>query len=330
MSRDGDREEQITEQEDTIMEEQDDHRRTDHERQPAQAGPLPLLCQVPHPQCAPHPSQNLISMYGLDELAKSVARKDAVTGEKINKLRKSYEGKVKVLGLPGRNKPIDRPGELLGLMEWPEEGWYDQRVHGFELERALEGPVMAKLDRALIMQPGRLPAPEHEHWKNVLGLDDASTSAAGVKTPLQAPSKNAAQNVMQRTQATSMRASAPASPRGGGLRPDRAGKKRRYDDASYEGYADGYQEEDGYSTSGLDGERRNSSGKKRRRVRLRCALTAPSGLLLLLLLRMLNADKRLIIGVFGARLVWIRGLKRKPIRQLVRHGGRQDLLNCNQ
>lgn len=217
---------------------------------------------IAHPISRPHPSQNLISLYGLDAIAATVARKDAATGEKINKLRKSYEGKVKNLGLPGRNKPTDIPGELLGFMEWPDEGWLDQRVYGKELERAESGPVMAKLGKALQMNPGRLPTQEHEKWKNTLGLEDGNAA----RTPLLGPNKNAAQQAMRKSQASSMRASAPASPRASSaFRPDRTGKKRRYDESSYAGYTDGYQDDDGYSTGGMD-DKRGSASKKRRKV----------------------------------------------------------------
>lgn len=214
---------------------------------------------VAHPTSAPHPSQNLIALYGLDAFAATVARKDPVTGEKINKLRKSYEGKVKNQNLSGRNKPTDIPGELLGFMEWPDEGWFDQRVYNRELEKAATGPMMAKLEQALAMQPGRLPNAEHEKWKSVLGLDLEGLAPA--RTPGLEPSKNVAQHVLQRNHPTSMRASAPASPRGGVGRPERANKKRRYDDTSFEGYSDGYHEDDGYATAGGDDRR---SSKKRR------------------------------------------------------------------
>ncbi|KAL1306652.1 hypothetical protein AAFC00_005326 [Neodothiora populina] len=242
-----------------------DHRRSDHERHheqpaPSAPSPLPLLCRTPHPISRPHPSQNLVSLYSLDAIASTVARKDPITGEKINKLRKSYEGKVKTFALPGKNKPTDRPGELMGLMEWPEEGWYDQRVHGKELERWESLPVMAKLGKALQMNPGKLPAEEHDKWKNLIAFDDTAA-----KTPSLAPSRTPAHQAMLKSQPTSMRASAPASPRvGQGVRPDRPNKKRRYDESSYHGYNDGFHDDDGYSTGGLD-DKRSSATKKRRK-----------------------------------------------------------------
>lgn len=142
-------------------------------------------------------------------------------------------------------------------MEWPDEGWYDQKVHSKELDRADSAPFMSKLGRALQMNPGRLPAEEHDKWRNLLAMDDPA-----VKTPSLPPTKNAAQQAMLKTQAPSMRASAPASPRAtSAFRPDRINKKRRYDESSYEGY----QDDDGYSTGGLD-DKRNSAAKKRRKV----------------------------------------------------------------
>lgn len=183
-------------------------------------------------------------------------RRDLVTGEKINKLRKSYEGKAKNLGLPGRNKPTTIPGELTGFLEWPSEMWADQRA---EPIKQTTDDVLAKLDRALAMAPGRLPTEEHNSWKSYLGIEDGPAAAAGKGTPSLAPTKNAAQMLKNNA---SMRASAPASPRAAIARPDRANKKRRYDDSSFEGYRE---EDDGYSTGGLD-DMRVSGSKKRKKV----------------------------------------------------------------
>ncbi|KAI7290036.1 hypothetical protein KC315_g19939, partial [Hortaea werneckii] len=58
--------------------------------------------QPPHPipPSQPHPNTNLLTLFNLTRLHSTIARKDAA-GNKINKLRKSYEGKVKALGLQG-------------------------------------------------------------------------------------------------------------------------------------------------------------------------------------------------------------------------------------
>ena len=166
-------------------------------------------------------------------------------------------------------------------MEWPEEGWYDQRVYGKELERALDatGPVLQKLDKAVAMRGGQLPKDEHEKWKAVLGFDEPVPAAPAVavgKTGAPLPrsasvAASAAQASFARSgQAlpTGVRASAPSSPRtgagGAAIRPDRMGKKRRYDDASFEGYSESGLESDG--GVGVDGDRKSSLGKKRRRV----------------------------------------------------------------
>lgn len=226
------------------------------------------LTTAAHPRSRPHPTQDLVSLYSLSSLAATVARRDATTGAKINKLRKSYEGKVKKQDLPGRNKPTVVEGELMGFMEWPEEGWYDQRIYGRELEHALDpargrlfrpedgGP--SKLDRALAMLPGRLPRDEDDKWRATLALDDPAANKPAIKPP---PPLNPLLHRPGLAGATGLRASAPSSPRmsPGADRPDRAGKKRRYDDASFEGY-EAWAEEDGYSTSG------GGKGGKRRRV----------------------------------------------------------------
>ena len=232
----------------------------------------------------PHPSQNLLELYSLREIQASVARKDAITGEKINKLRKSYEGKVKELGLEGRNKANRNKRELENLMdpEWdytiPDGRTYFEasREHVDFSERG-EEHMLSMLDGALSgMRPGRLPRAEDLQWKSALGLDDSSLSKAAAAGPAAGnaantlPSKTAANHFLSKTSpATAVQRSAPASPRGTSAsaagsgtatgRPERSGKKRRYDDASWEGYDD-----DGYST-GDGGSRRGSASKRQKR-----------------------------------------------------------------
>ena len=80
------------------------------------------------PRSRPHPTQDLFQLYGLEPLANSVRRKDPVTGEKINKLRKSYESKIKEFA--GKNKPVVNEGEFFHLLNWPDEEWANTRNDG--------------------------------------------------------------------------------------------------------------------------------------------------------------------------------------------------------
>ncbi|KAF2222950.1 hypothetical protein BDZ85DRAFT_119841 [Elsinoe ampelina] len=158
----------------------------------------------------------------------------------------------------------------MGFLEWPDEGWYDQRVYGRELENAND-PVKGRLwrddgenpggkgkvERAVTLAVGRLPKEEDDKWRAALALDEPVAAKAPVKTP-QPPNGMLKPNLLN----TGVRASAPASPmnRSATDRPDRSGKKRRYDDASFEGYEGSWNEEGGYMSS----DSRGQKGKRRR------------------------------------------------------------------
>jgi hypothetical protein len=197
-------------------------------------------------------------MYNLRDIQASVRRYHPVTGEKINRLRKSYEGKLKDLGLPGKNKVTDNEKELQGLVDpnWDlpvQNGitlWEDRNPTA-DTEGPVKNDMLANLDAALSFKPGRLPKADHEQWKALLAFDDNKAKSA-------APSKTAASNFLKSTTDPLARKSAPASPRNVPGRPERTSKKRRYDDTSFEGY-----EEEGYSTG--DAEDR-LAGKRRKRL----------------------------------------------------------------
>jgi hypothetical protein len=194
-------------------------------------------------------------MYNLRDIQASVRRYHPDTGVKINKLRKSYEGKLKDLGLPGKNKVTDNLKELQSAMDpaWDllmEDGrtlWEDQKP------RTSDGPMkndmLASLNAALSLKPGRLPKADHEYWKGQLAFDDVKPKSAAL-------TKTATSNFLKSTTGPLARKSAPASPRNVPGRPERTSKKRRYDDTSFEGY-----EEEGYST----GDAEDRLGGKRRK-----------------------------------------------------------------
>ncbi|KAL9607199.1 MAG: hypothetical protein Q9167_007865 [Letrouitia subvulpina] len=208
-------------------------------------------------------------------LASSVARTDPVTGEKINKMRKSYEGKVKALGLAGRNRAVKhQPGKAMGLLEmaqWPEEEWINQKVHGRQVQAGLADGTLAKLDKAMQMQPGPVPNTNEYDWDDLLGTEKIKplpTVEERSKKILSAdPSKT---KVNGQVNGAHVPANAVAATEIS--RPKRAGKKRRYDEDSFEGYGEGYNDDiedrqthaSGYSSG--ENSRTGSSTKKRRKV----------------------------------------------------------------
>lgn len=186
-------------------------------------------------------------------MAASVARKDPKTGEKINKLRKSYEGKVKDFGLAGKNKAVSAPNEFTGLIAFPDEEWHNQRLMGKELEKGFSQEILSKLEAATTLAPGKLAVDEHERWRNILAIEDAPRIAVQ-----QAP---ASKTVLKSTQlASPANALRPDIPR-----PKRKGTKRRYDEDSFEGYGEGFADDTGTGVSDDGDDDHGVSSTKRRK-----------------------------------------------------------------
>lgn len=215
----------------------------------------------------PDPSYDLISLYGLSSIAQSVARLDPVTGEKINRLRKSYEGKLKGLGLAGRNKAVKydekekkeekdprAPGSLRKLSAWPEEEWQNQKVFGKPIQVADIGSTLHNLQtRAMQFEPGTVP--NNDFWEDVLGHEKPTKHqgpADGGKKMVSTPGGRSAMPVS----AAPVQAQEPER-----TRPSR-GRKRHYDDNSFVGYGEGYADDDddpGFYSNG------EGTGKKKRK-----------------------------------------------------------------
>lgn len=227
----------------------------------------------------PDPAMDMLELYSLKDIQASVARRDPVTGEKINKLRKSYETKSRNLGMEGRNKALVQDAHLTGLLD---PGWdievaegqtlWQQKHADFEIGGKSTDELMAMLPRALFMLPGNLPRHEHNELIQQLGLDELSAQSQQARAQAQAQwrttagllsSKSTNNLLLAKTAPLAAgRNTAPSSPTGS-LRPDRTGKKRRYDESSYDGYDD-----DGYSTGGFDdtGKRINGAKRVKRKV----------------------------------------------------------------
>lgn len=177
----------------------------------------------------------------------SVRRVDPVTGQKINKLRKSYEGKLKDLNLDGRNKATDSMHELEGLVDpgWDaitQNGntlWQEQNPTA-DTEGPLKNDMLANLDAALSLKFGRLPKAEYDRWNNQLGLNIPVVKPSGNTNngAFKEPPKTAASHFLKANTGPMASRSAPSSP--GTLlgRPERTNKKRSYQDSSFEGYDD--------------------------------------------------------------------------------------------
>ncbi|KAF5862555.1 hypothetical protein ETB97_011552 [Aspergillus alliaceus] len=201
------------------------------------SSPIPILAHI---ATGPDPSYDLVSLYGLGPVAKSVARMDPVTGEKINRLRKSYEGKLKGLGLAGRNKPVkhdpNTPGGLRHMTLWPEEEWQNQKVFGKEIKAADIDSALHNLQmKAMKMEPGTVQ--NNDYWEDILGHEKQSkhASTGDISKKTATPSNG--------TRAPSQPNGTPTTAESERIRPSR-GRKRHYDDNSFVGYGEGYADDD--------------------------------------------------------------------------------------
>ncbi|PGH17162.1 hypothetical protein AJ79_01300 [Helicocarpus griseus UAMH5409] len=227
------------------------------------------LCKSSYTTSGPNPSLDLVSLYGLGPVAASVARTDPVTGEKINRLRKSYEGKIKGLCLAGRNKPVKAepgaPGGLKYLTLWPEEEWQNQKVYGKEIKVAEpESSFLKQQLKAMKLEPGTLP--NHEFWEDALGHEKPSKVAPGTGTDAKTVGTLPGQ-VRRPNQANGAYPSV-STPVAENTRPKRTGKKRSYNDSSFVGYGEGFPDDDGDIDSGIysnSEEGGRGQGKKKRK-----------------------------------------------------------------
>jgi hypothetical protein len=192
----------------------------------------------------------------LTEIANSVRRNDPVTGQKINKLRSSYKGKLKELKVAGKNEAPSHPGLWVpNMMIVPEDDWVSTFVRGKMPDTVTAASDWSsKLKRALEMAPGKLPPQLEARYSNFTNLEDPVAAKMRPPTALD-PAKKAALAVHAHT--------TPPSPAKGGHRPARSSAKRSYDDSSFAGYGDGFvDDEDGTDIDGRLGHKK----KKLRKV----------------------------------------------------------------
>lgn len=179
-------------------------------------------------------------------------------------MRKTYKGKIKELGISGKFDVTvhdeESPGGLLAMMREPEHEWTVTQRLGKEIEKGLPQNVRAALPAAMTMARGAIPK---QMWdSSVLGELDIPEK----KPAAQVPSKPT--SVGMQKSASQQPGGHPRGSKADLARPKRAVKKRGYDESSFEGYGEGYVDDDmvdaGYSTG--EGDDRGGSGKRRKKV----------------------------------------------------------------
>lgn len=207
------------------------------------------LCRQPHPPSRPSLCDDLFPMYGLNELAESVARTGPDGVSKGVKLRKTYKNHIKTHGVAGafdsQKREFDSPESLFMMMVAPAEEWNAEYTRGKEIENGL-GLDDSILNKAFTMSKGTIPktmwdasvlgdmADKAEPAKAVNGAKVARPQAAGVSRTLSSEIS----------------------------RPQRKSTKRGYRDDSFEGYGEGFVDDDGHDTGFSTGDERSGNGKR--------------------------------------------------------------------
>jgi hypothetical protein len=205
----------------------------------------------------------------LNAIAASVARV-LPNGEK-NGLRKTYKGKIKELGISGKfdvTVQTFEPGAspLLRLARAPEQDWAVHERQGREVERGLSANARSALPAACTMAKGVIPK---QMWDcSVLGELDLTDKKPSKPRGVENTATYRATSAQAAGRIKSVNSPMPVSSPGYGeeRRPKRVVKKRTYDDSSFEGYGEGFVDDDLGAGAYDDGEEERGSGKRRKKV----------------------------------------------------------------
>lgn len=226
-----------------------------------------LVCKTPHKPSFPPLSEDLYAAFDLTGIASEVAR-TLPNGEK-NAMRKTYKGYMKKLGVSGHFEPVKREegddSNFLRLVDEAEDSWQARQVKTKDIKYGLSDDIASSLRLAMTMNKGPMPKPIWD--SSVLGdlapdrLASIGTRPSSVRgtTPNTPLHPAVARSKVQQPSSQHMGAAgADAS------RPRRVSKKRSYGDNSFEGYGEGFPDDepgDGYST----GEGEGPSHKRRKK-----------------------------------------------------------------
>ncbi|KAI1075847.1 Rox3-domain-containing protein [Whalleya microplaca] len=220
-----------------------------------------LLCRTPHSGSVPRMSDDLFEKFGLTGIAAEVARTKP-NGEK-NALRKTYKGQIKSLGLSGHFDAVKKgpkdENNFAALLSLPDDEWVSREVRGKEIDGGLPSSCLSNLFRATTMAKGSI---QKSLW------DSSVLGDLALGNVLKKPGQDqAARQTAPGTPVTSALGITPKPSKSLAPQADRArriGNKRSYQDSSFEGYGDGYEDETGGSSTG-DGDDR-SKLKRRKQV----------------------------------------------------------------
>lgn len=206
-----------------------------------------------HIRSCPDTTQDLFDLYGFNDLAKSVARKSDGNPDGKN-IRKTYKSVFK--GLSGafdvNKKEMNASDTHFAMMQMPAEEWNAQMVRGKDVTKGLPTSALANMSKAFSMARGSIPKAA---WNSaVLGdIVIPATAARPVARPAVKPMGGAIKAPISQVGTVKR----PAKEI---YRPQRSIKKRTYEDSSYEGYGEGYVDDEvrdaGYSEGDGDGSRK--------------------------------------------------------------------------
>ena len=215
-----------------------------------------------HLESLPRLSDDFYSLFDLVDLAAEVAR-ERPNGEK-NALRKTYKGHIKRLGVAGhfdvQKKPEDVPSEFLSMVLAPDLEWNVHEVKGKEVADGLSEMTLSSLGRAMTMAKGPI---SKQIWDaSVLG-ELAPSTAEGKQSSSKpvapgTPSASTPSN-MPRKQSQIPYNQDPT-------RPKRNVRKRGYGDSSFEGYGEGFPDDDAGADTGYDTGEGDGGQKRRKKV----------------------------------------------------------------
>lgn len=208
-------------------------------------------------------------MFGLTGLAAEVAR-TLPNGEK-NAMRKTYKGHIKKLGVNGHfdsvKKETNDPDGFQFMLLAPEQEWGIREVGSRDVRGGFSSTVKQNLMAAATMAKGPIGK---DRWdSSVLGdlaSDKAYSKQSSAKpttpgTPLSSTTNTTGAGAAAKGQQPLLAQAA--------ARPQRSIKKRSYGDASFEGYGEGYVDDDAMDTGGDstgEGDSRVAGQKRRKKV----------------------------------------------------------------